>query len=170
MSNTPTPFYDTDSLFNLLESVEHAVALSLTCNGRNVYNWRRIIGWSDPPQDCCPEIAVWGTRLRPDPEVMLPGMRPYCAAAWLYDVTIRVSQCFVDTDDKGEPLPADQINDFSRALYSTAHDAFTGFWCRWVNGQIDEITSCTPISVSEQSEYATGGCAGTQFTVTVRLS
>jgi len=164
----PTPYYLTDSLFNMLESVEHAVALALSCNGRVVTNWRRIVGWSDPPQDCCPEIAVWGGALRPDPELIFPGMK--CSAGWLYDVTIRVSQCFVDVDDKGEPLPAGQINDFSQELYSMQHDMFIGFWMRWISGQIDEIPYCTPISIGPTSEYAEGGCAGSQFTVTVRLN
>lgn len=165
----PTPFYETDSLFDLLESVEHAVALSLTCGGRTVNSWRRIVGWSDPPQDCCPEIAVWGGSLRPDPANTVPGMRPHCTQLWLYDVTIRVSQCFIDADEMGEPLPAAQINDYSRQLYALKHDMFTGFWCRWVNGQIDQITNCTPLSISPTSEYAQGGCAGAQFTVTVRF-
>lgn len=166
---SPTPFYESDSLFNLLESIEHAVALSLTCNNRVVWDWRRIIGWADPPQDCCPEIAVWGGSLRPDPTVIMPGMKPSCVAAWNYDVTIRVAQCFVDTDENGEPLPADQLNQWAQQLYALQHDVYVGFWCRWVNDQIDELSACSPITVSPMSEYAEGGCAGMQFTVTVRL-
>lgn len=172
MTDTPTPYHDSDSLFNLLESVEHAVALALTCNSRTVYNWRRIVGWADPPQDCCPEIAVWGTNLRPDPQGTLSGggmQKASCAQLWLYDVTIRASQCFIDTDENGEPLDATQINDYSRELYSMAHDMYNGFWCRWANGQIDEIPACTPLSIQGTSEYAEGGCGGVQFTVTVRL-
>jgi hypothetical protein len=166
---TPTPLYDTNVLFNILESVEHSIALSLTCEGRDVWSWRRIVGWSDPPTDCCPEIAVWGGGIRPDPAATFEGMRPSCSAAWLFDITIRVSQCFVDVDESGQPLPAGHINAYSQALYSTMHDAFFGFWCRWVNGQIDEIDACTPLTILSTSEFAEGGCAGFQFTVTTRL-
>lgn len=167
-----TPYRDSDVLFNLLESVEHAVALSLTCHSRTVYGWRRIIGWAEPPNDCCPEIAVWGGNLRPDPAGTIQNgglMRASCSQTWLYDVTIRVSQCFIDADEKGEPLEPSQINDYSRELYSMQHDMYNGFWCRWVNGQIDEIKGCTPIMLGNTTEYAEGGCGGSQFTVTVRL-
>lgn len=166
---SPTPLPDSDSLFNLLESVEHAVALSLTCEGRSVYTWRRIVGWAEPPTDCCPEIAVWGGNLRPDPAVMFDGMRAICTTAWLFDINIRVSECFIDVDENGKPLPAEHINAYSRALYALLHDAFFGFWCRWVNGQIDELEPCTPITILSTTEYAEGGCAGFQFTVTTRL-
>lgn len=165
----PTPFADSDSLFNILEDVEHAVALSLSCRGRTVTQWRRIVGWSDPPQDCCPEIAVWGGSLRPDPANTIPGMRPGCTQLWLWDITVRASQCFIDADESGEPLAPEYINDYSRELYAMLHDMFTGFWCRWINGQITEIPSCDPVSISGTTEYAQGGCAGVQFTVTVRL-
>jgi hypothetical protein len=167
-----TPYPESDSLFNLLESVEHAVALSLSAT-RPVNSWRRIIGWADPPQDCCPEIAVWGGGLRPDPSGTIPSgggvQRASCAQLWLYDVTIRVSQCFIDIDENGEPLEPSQINDYSRELYSIQHDTFNGFWCRWVNGQIDEVDGCTPLQIGPTVEYADGGCGGVQFTVTVRL-
>jgi hypothetical protein len=168
-----TPYRESDSLFNLLESIEHAVALALTSHSRSVNEWRRIVGWSDPPQDCCPEIAVWGGNLRPDPTTMYPGQggvqRPSCSQQWLYDVTIRVSQCFIDLDENGGPLDADQINSYSRELYAIKHDAYNGFWCRWVNGQITEIDGCTPMMIGPTVEYADGGCGGMQFTVTVRM-
>ena len=167
-----TPYWDPNVLFNLLESVELAVALSLSNGARPVADWRRVIGWADPPNDCCPEIAVWGTNLRPDPAgTFVNGnlMRATCTQVWLYDVTIRVSECFIDTDEKGEPMEANQINAYSQSLYSLTHSMYNGFWCRWTAGQIEEIQACTPIMIGNTTEYAEGGCGGVQFTVTVRL-
>lgn len=163
-----------DVFYNVLESIEHSVALALTGCGVQVNTWRRVIGWAEPPEDCCPEIAVWGDNLRPDPAYNIQGgeqQRAGCANGWLYDVHIRVSECFSDTYDDGTPLKDDVLNNLSKPLYANlVWCAYVGWFCRWVNGQITEIDQCMPVTQGPLSTYATGGCAGIEFTITVALS
>lgn len=165
-----TPLYDPDVLFNVLSDIQHAVAVSLNQSNRQVVNWRQVVGWAEPPQDCCPEVAVWGGNLRVDPTSIPNGMaRVSCATQWLFDVTIRVSECFLDTDDNGDTLPADTLNGYSHLLYRLMHQTVFGFMCQWTSGTIEELSVFTPMSIGATQEYGEGGCAGIQFTVTVKL-
>jgi len=159
-------------IFNLLQDIEQAVAAGLALAPCNfpVASWRRIVGWADPPEDCCPEIAVWATAIRQNPAYAPPGTemtRAVCTAGWLVDINVRVSQCFFDTYDSGDPLPDLDINTLSADLYSMWSCAYFFWWCRWVSGQIPEVDDCTPIMINESRSYAAGGCAGVEFAITV---
>lgn len=168
-----TRLWDADLFFNLLSSIEESVAAGLMQDGRPVNEpskWRRFVGWQEPPTDCCPEIAVWGGNLRTDPLSTMPGVgRNIKPVQWLYDVNIRVSECFVDVDENGEALPPAQLEDYSKALYRLQHHGFFGFMCRWFNNEIEELTACDAIEIRETYEHGDGGCAGFTFVVTVRI-
>lgn len=171
-----TRLSDPNSIFALLESVELSVAVALAAApcSINVTSWRRIVGWADPPTDCCPSISVWGDNFRQDPNFQLDNgnstSRASCGNAFLLDIHIRVDECYLDTDADGNPLPQNDINESSKILY---HDlvwcVYFAWWCQWVNGGIDEIDACTPVSIGPLSTYAAGGCAGSEFTITVAI-
>lgn len=169
-----TPLSNPEWIYNLLASIEQQVAAGLVSSPCNfpVTDWRRIVGWADPPEDCCPEIAVWATNIRPNPAYQPPGTdmsRATCTAGWLIDISVRVSVCYVDTDNNGQPLPDVDINALSDPLYSLWACAYFFWWCRWVNGQVDEIDGCTPVSLNASTSYASGGCAGVEFSLTVSV-
>lgn len=167
-----TPLSDPTWAYNLLASIEQAVAAGLVISpcGIDINGWRRIIGWADPPEDCCPEIAVWATAIRQNPNYAPPGTamtRAVCTAGWLVDITIRVSICFIDTYDNGDPLPDTDINALSADLYQLWTCAYFFWWCRWVSGQIDEVDMCEPLYINESRSYSAGGCGGIEFSITV---
>ena len=166
---------DPDWIYNLLASVEVAVASALVSSpgGLNADTWRRIIGWADPPEDCCPEIAVWASNIRPNPAYLQnqggQTQRATCTPGWLIDINVRVSVCYVDTDAEGGHLPPADINESSDELYRLWWCLYFAFWCRWVSGSIMEVDACTPLSLGESRSYAGGGCAGVEFAITVSV-
>ena len=165
---------DQDVFFNLLESVELAFAQSLTRNGRDLRTFRRVVGWSQPPQDQCPEISVWGDNLRAIVQTSQYSgselSKATCANQWSWDVTIRVSECFVDVDDNGNALDPETLTKFSKEMYRLMHNSIMGFWCRWVNGELEGVDSvATPQRLSPVTTFGEGGCGGVEVTITVLL-
>lgn len=168
-----TPVTDKQFIFNLLESIEQAIATSLTtnCSYPVASKWRRIIGWANPPDDCCPAIIVWADNIRPNPVYDIPGQQstPGCPPAWLIDVNVRVADCYVDVNPESPDvmLQDQNIAALTQGMLHLTHCAYFGFYCRWVSGQVDEITLCTPVALGGLTTYAEGACGGVEFTITV---
>lgn len=163
-----TPLTDPESFYNLVASVELAAAAGLAeCE---ITPETRIIGWSAPPEDCC-GLAVWPGDIRHDPAFQVQGMdTAMCATAFLIDIHIRYSECFVDTHEDGSVLPEAEINALSAELYKNVFWClYLRWWCRWVAGEIEELDGCIPIRQGPISPYAGGGCGGGEFIVTVRV-
>lgn len=157
-----------NALYLLLGDIEAAVSSSmLACS--TVVGTQRLIGWSNPPEDCC-GVAVWADNIRMDPSMQLDGfMHAVCTNSWLVDVTIRVSACYIDTDENGSPLSDTTLGALSQDLYALTQCAYFGFYCRWANGSIEDLDGCTPVMVGPLATYSEGGCAGVEFTVTVAI-
>jgi hypothetical protein len=165
-----TSLREIDALCQLLKSIESGVAVSIAnClegGTAEVNTWQRFVGWSAPPEDCCPSIAVWGDNLRPQASVF--GNR--CPLTWLFDVTVRVSECFVDMDETGNGRHPIELEEDACRLYALMHCAYFGFICQWQSGNIDEIDACDNVEFGPVRTYAEGGCGGVEYTLTFTLT
>lgn len=133
---------------------------------------RRYVGFCEPPQDCCPDLVVWPSAIRPDDSTLGNGLtRGYfvCNNLWSVDYNIRIGHCYVDTDSDGRNLSADELNTLSREMHERWYAVYIKWLCQASNGGISEIAQCDHIFATESRCYAEGGCAGFEFTITVPL-
>jgi hypothetical protein len=166
-----TRLNDPDVIFNVLSSVKDAVNQAWTDCGYALPD-RSFVGFCDPPNTCCPDIAIWGNNLRPDDLGLGQGLtRGYytCTNTWALDVHIRWSDCFLDIDDQGRELPPIKLEAMSRALYAKWHCMYMSFMCRANGGLISELGDCDKFNVTALQCFSQGGCAGAEFTMTVTL-
>lgn len=167
-----TKLSEIDSICQLLQSIEMSVATAmancLECGAAEVNKWHRFVGWAAPPEDCCPSIAVWADNLRPNPIYTNAGGKG-CPSGWLIDVTIRISDCYVDMDATGNALHPAEIEEDSCRMYGLMHCGYLGFFCQWASGNITELDSCEPLDLGPASTYSEGGCGGIEYTLTVNL-
>lgn len=160
---------DTNYFIRIGTSILDSVAAALVCANIEVPE-RKFVGFDDPPQDCCPELVAWIGNVRPwdgnFPDSMREG-RFLCFNSWAFDVSIRIGRCYVDSDENGEGLAESVLQDWATILYNDMQAIYMGWVWQWKNNAVSELSSCEPMIVGPLTTYNEGGCAGSQFTITV---
>jgi hypothetical protein len=167
-----TKLNDPDVIYNVLQSTLDALVVRLTDCGLAVPA-RRFVGFSEPPQDCCPDLVIWGDNIGPDDLSLGQGMtKGYftCNNSWSMDVHIRIGLCFVDVDADSNPLSASETAALSAAMYQYWHCLYMQFVCEQAsNPTITELSECDGFTVQPSTSYASGGCGGFEFVMRVPL-
>jgi len=162
---------DIDYFLKVGESILDAIVASLRCANIEVPD-RRFVGFSRPPQDCCPELVAWIGNIRPwdgnFPEGLVEG-RLLCFNSIAFDVTIRIGRCYIDSADDGLGVEPKLLADWAKWLYRDASAIYIGFISQWRAGNVSELSACEPMTVGNLTQYNEGGCAGHEFTVTVGI-
>lgn len=165
---TLTPTRNVNFFKNVGESILASVVDALECYELDVPP-RTYVGFDEPPQDCCPELVVWLGNVRTwdgnFDQRREDNLNLHFGYA--FDCTVRIGRCFVDVDDKGQPLDTDTLGDFSQALYADATAIYFGWLGQWQAGNVTELSACELVSVGTLTQYNEGGCAGHQFTISV---
>ncbi len=166
-----TPLSDPDVIQNVGASILESIVTALTdCN--LAVPERRFVAFCEPPQDCCPDLVVWPTAIRPDDLIQGQGLTRgffLCNNMWTIDYKVRLGLCYVDTDAQNKPLPPATLDGMSAELHQYWWCVYMNWACRAKNGLISELGQCDKFGVSEAECYAEGGCAGFEFTVTFPL-
>lgn len=157
-----------DALHRICENIELTVAESLHRLGVPLPE-HRYIGVDEPPQDRCPEIAVWVLSLR----TVLPAQSREVVHTLQFeaDIKVRVSDCFIDIDESGEPLDGVTLTALSLSIYQIYYAMYVG----WVRSQVDDAENsdicpkCTGMTIGSLAPFTGGGCAGAEFTLTIRF-
>lgn len=164
-----TEIRSADYFMNVGNSILNSIVAALQCYNLEVPD-RTFVGFDRPPQDCCPELVGWITNVRIY-DGTFPDSRQFSelTSVWGYafDFTVRIGRCYIDVDEKGQPLDAETVADFTSYLYQDATAIFVGWLAQWKAGEVDELGACTPVNVSSMQSYRDGGCAGWEFTITV---
>jgi hypothetical protein len=171
---TATSPYDPEIFVNVSRAVLDTIGIALTNGNRDVPR-RMFVGFNRPAEDCCPDLVAWVGNIRAydgnSPNSGLREDRLLIYNAWAFDITIRLGRCFIDFDADGGPLDGQTIEDFSNELYRDAQVVYIGWVNQWRSSSgvclTDELSSCTPLTVSSLIDYKDGGCAGWEFTITV---
>lgn len=165
MADLSDPTYFTTVATSILDGMKAA----LRCNNVEVPD-RSFVGFSSPPQDCCPELVAWVTNIRTwdgnFPEGMREG-RLLCFNSYAFDVSVRIGRCYVDSASDGSAIDHRDLQDWSAILYKDASALYIGFIQQWRSGQVTELSTCEPLTVGNMTSYNEGGCAGWEFTITV---
>lgn len=160
-----TPTRNVSFFMNVGQSILDSAVDALECYGIDVPT-RTFVGFDDPPQDCCPELICWLGNLRTwDGGAGTATLRHH--VGYQFDCTIRIGRCYVDVDDKGEPIDPDILADWSQALYADLTALYMGWIGQWQAGNIEELSACDALEIGTANQYNEGGCAGHTFTVTV---
>mgnify|MGYP001557842829 CR=1 FL=1 len=147
-----------DSLVSLLEECQQEVPD------------RVVLAFNRPPQDCCPELAVWVDNMRPWDGVPFEGLQfghLQCFNLWAVDVGVRIGRCYVDIDGSGNPIDPQSIEDLARPIYRDGNILYVGWVAKFRAKEICQICPCDIGTVSNLISYNEGGCAGWEFIVTV---
>lgn len=166
-----TPTLDVELFMNVGNSILEAAAAALECYDLEVPD-RLFVGFEEPPQDCCPELVAWLGNVRTwDGDFSDTRISTNLQHHWGYafDCTIRIGRCYVDVDEKGQPVDADTLADWTQALYADATALYFGWLRQWSSGSVTELVKCDLVNAGVLSQYKSGGCAGHQFTVTVGM-
>lgn len=136
---------------------------------------RRILAFQEPPEDCCPDLAVWVDNMRPWDGTPFEGLTfghlTACNNMWAADVNVRIGRCYIDVDPQtSQPLPPDQVKELSAQIYRDGNILYTGWVNKMRNNEVCNITRYSLNTVSALLSYNDGGCAGWRFTVTVGFS
>jgi hypothetical protein len=166
-----TKINNLDVIHNVLQSTLDSVVASLTECGLPVPA-RRYVAFCDPPQDCCPDLVVWADNITPDDMGLGQGLtRGYftCTNTWSMIIHVRIGLCYVDFSAEGDPLSADVLSGMSREMNRYWQCFYMRFGCAALNGGISELDDCSKFGISPSTCYATGGCAGFEFTLNVPM-
>ena len=166
-----TKLNDKDVVFNVLNSTLEAVVEKLRECDIPVPA-RRFVGFCEPPQDCCPDLVVWGDNIGPDDLALGQGLtRGYftCSNSWSMDVHVRIGLCFVDVDADANPLSSAVLQTMSQEMHQYWHCFYMQFLCAARNGAITELEDCDRFQAGPSNCYAEGGCAGFEFVMRVPL-
>lgn len=162
---------DTDYFQRVGQSILDGVIASMRCKDISVPD-RSFVGFSRPPQDCCPELVAWITNIRTwdgnFPEGLREG-RLLCFNSYAFDVTIRIGRCYVDSASDGSGIDHGTLSDWASELYKDAGAIYIGFIQQWRAGEVSELSSCEPLAVGNMTSYNEGGCAGWEFTITTGI-
>jgi hypothetical protein len=132
---------------------------------------RRWVGFSNPPEDCCPDLVVWADNLRLwDAQSFDGGLREnrlMCNNVWALDYTIRFGVCYWEVDNEGHLLDLGTLSSNAVDLYHIGH-SMLGWLQQIRSGIIEELQpSASDVKPSPITSYNQGGCAGWQVTLTV---
>lgn len=167
-----TETYNPDVIYNIARSILESLVTSLSSDGIKVPQ-RAYVGFSNPPEDCCPDLVVWASSPRVSDSAGFDGgfreNQLMCTGIWYADFNVRLGDCYVDTID-GQPLDTRTLSDMAKDKYRVAH-ALTRWVCRIRSeGVIPELqTLDSNVKVSALTDYNQGGCAGWQLTITATL-
>lgn len=134
---------------------------------------RRWVGFSNPPEDCCPDLVVWADNLRLwDGASFDSGLREnrlMCNNVWAVDYSIRFGLCYFDVDNDGQLIDSGTLSMWAADLYHISHAMLK--WLQQIRaGVIPELPiSRSDVKPSPITSYNSGGCAGWQITLTVGL-
>jgi len=163
-----TPVSNTGYFFNVGNSILDSLVNALNCNGLDVPD-RRFVGFEEPPQDCCPDLVLWISNIRPwdgdFPDTRNNG-RLLCTNAYAFDVTVRIGRCYLDYLEDGA-MPEQDIEDQSKIMYADATALYMGWVAQWRSGNVTELNNYEAVTVGTLTSYTEGACGGWQFTITV---
>lgn len=166
-----TKTLDVEFFMNVGQSILDSLVAALECYELDVPN-RAFVGFSEPPQDCCPELVVWLGNLRvwdgdfPDTRQTTQLMHHW---GYAFEATVRIGRCYIDINEDGTPIDADVLADWNQVLYADATALYMGWLGQWMSDNVSELSKCDLVTVGPLSQYKDGGCAGHQFTITVGM-
>lgn len=157
-----------DPLFfmNVGQSILDSAVDALECYELDVPD-RLFVGFDEPPQDCCPELICWLGDVRTWDGNLTGNGNLQQHIGYQFDCTIRIGRCYVDVDEKGEPIDSAILADWNQLLYADMTALYIGWVGQWQAGNVTELSNCDVVSLGTMTQYNEGGCAGSQFTITV---
>ena len=159
---------DKDLFYEIGRSILNSVITVLESCDRSAPECS-FVGFDRPPEDKC-GLVVWIGNVRPyDGNTLDGGLREgrlLCYNSFAFDVTVRMSRCFIDFNDKG-PLSADVIEEMSKELLLDAHVLYIQWVGALKGGQVSNLDNCDPVALGTLTPYRDGTCAGWEFTITV---
>jgi hypothetical protein len=164
-----TPTRDVEFFMNIGQSILESAIAGLECYDLEVPS-RAFVGFDEPPQDCCPELVVWLGNVRvwdgdfPETRTSTSLLHHW---GYAFDCTVRIGRCYVDVDEKGNPIDSGVLADWTQALYADASALYFGWLGQWQAELVSELSRCDLGDVGPLTQYNEGGCAGHQFTVTI---
>jgi len=164
-----TPFDYSGYFLNVGRSILESLAEALSCQGLDVPE-RSFVGFDRPSQDVCPELVVWIDNIRTwdgdFPDTRSNG-RLLCTNGYSFDTHVRIGRCYIDSDEDGQPLDQETLEDWSGALYSDIAALYMGWISQWRAGNVTELSNFELVTTGPVTTYHSGGCAGHEFTITV---
>jgi hypothetical protein len=167
-----TPMSDPLVVYNVGQSILDSLAQFISERGIQPPP-RRWVGFSNPPEDCCPDLVIWADNLRLwDGASFDSGLREnrlMCNNLWAVDYTVRLGLCYFDVDNDGQLVDSGTLTGWAADLYHIGH-AVMGWLQNIRGGVIPELQSnVSDVKPSPITSYNMGGCAGWQITLTVGL-
>lgn len=160
------------AIHNVGQSIIDSIAQHVSEHGIDPPD-KRWVGFSNPPEQCCPDLVVWADNLRLwDGTSFDSGLRDnrlMCTARMAVDYTIRFGLCYFDIDPEGQLVNTDQLSSWAADLNHIGYALLS--WVRAIrSGVIAELQpNDADVKPSPITSYNMGGCAGWQVTLTVGL-